>query len=177
MLALGLGTIVVVLVATIAMQPSSSTIARSATTQAPADVVHGQIESPRPMDTSSPWARMDPQMKTLYEGPEAGVGARSSWEGPEMGKGLISITAVKPNQEVEMKLEMLASMEATNRVVFTLALVGEGIDVTWRIEGTNGRVGKAIALFMNMDETVGGEFEKGLPSLKPLADAARRNAE
>ena len=46
-------------------------------------------------------------MQTVYEGPEAGVGARSSWQGPSMGKGRISITGAKPEQEIEMKLEML----------------------------------------------------------------------
>jgi len=178
-IALALGAILVILVAVIAMQPSAFTVERSAAIEAPAEIVFGHIQNLRAMDAWMPWAKIDPQMKTLYEGPEAGVGARSSWEGPEMGKGRIRITAVKPDHEVEMKLEMLAPMQATNRVLFSLGSTAEGTDVTWRMEGSNGFVGKAFSLFTDMDAMVGGEFAKGLASLKALAEAeaARRKAE
>jgi hypothetical protein len=169
--ALGLGAVVVVLIAVIAMRPSSFTIERSLAIEVPADIVYGHIQSLRAMDAWSPWARMDPQMEIAYEGPEAGVGARSAWEGPQMGKGRLTITAVKPDQEVEVRLEMLEPMEATNRVLFTLASTGGATNVTWRMDGTNGFVGKALALFMDMDEMVGGPFEQGLASLKTAAEA------
>ncbi len=170
-LALGLGAIVLVLVAAVAMQPSSFAIERSAIIEAPADVVYGHIANLRAMDAWSPWSRMDPQTRIRYEGPEAGVGARSSWEGPQMGQGRLTITAVNPNEEIEMKLEMLAPMQATNRVLFTLAATEEATDVTWRMEGSNGFVGKALAMIMNMDELVGGPFEQGLASLRTVAEA------
>lgn len=175
-IALGLGAVVGVLVAAIAMQPSSFTVERSAAIEAPADIVYGHIQNLRAMDAWSPWARMDPQMEIAYEGPEAGVGARSSWEGPQMGKGRLNITAVKPDQEVDLEREMMAPVKATHRVVFTLASTGGATNVTWRMDGTNGFVGKALAPFMDMDEMVGDPFERGLASLKTLAeaDAAKR---
>jgi len=169
--ALGLCAVVVVLVAVVAMQPSSFRVERSTVIEAPADVVYGHIDSLRAMDAWSPWVRMDPQMKIAYGGPEAGVGARSSWEGPQMGKGRLTITAAKPAEEVELKLEMLAPVKATNRVLFTLTSTGESTHVTWRMDGTNGFVGKALALLMDTDEMVGGPFERGLASLKTLAEA------
>jgi len=46
--------------------------------------------------------------------------------------------------------------------------------VTWRMEGHNGFLGKAFALFMGMDKVVGGEFEKGLASMKTLAESEAR---
>jgi hypothetical protein len=66
-------------------------------------------------------------------------------------------------------------MEATNRVVFTLAPTGVGTSVTWRLEGNNGFVGKFFSLFMDMDTMMGGEFEKGLAELKRLAEAEAVN--
>jgi hypothetical protein len=128
------------------------------------------------MDAWSPWAKMDPQMKIAYEGPEAGVGARSSWEGPEMGTGRLTITAVKPDQEVEMKLEMLAPMQATNRILFTLVPTGGATQVTWHMDGAQNFVGKALSLVMDMDTMVGVPFENGLASLKMVAESetARR---
>ena len=89
----------------------------------------------------------------------------------------MTITAVKPDREVEIAIEFLAPMAATNRALFTLTPAGAATRVTWRMEGTNGFVAKAIGLVMNMDEMVGGEFEKGLASMKALAEAdARKRA-
>ena len=155
----------------VAAQPSAFVIERSAAIDASPELVYRHIASLRAMDAWSPWVKMDAQMKVTYEGPEAGVGARSSWEGPEMGKGRLTVTAVEPDREVEMKLEMLSPMQATNRIVFTLVPAQEGTRVTWRMEGTNGFVGKAMTLLMGMDEMVGGPFEQGLAALKVLAEA------
>jgi hypothetical protein len=90
-----------------------------------------------------------------------------------MGKGRLTITAVRPAQEIEMKLEMMTPMEATNRVLFTLTSTGGATHVTWRMDGTNGFVAKALGLVMNMDEMVGGPFESGLASLKRVAEVEK----
>ncbi|MGH7289259.1 MAG: SRPBCC family protein [Myxococcota bacterium] len=169
--AIGVLVLGVAAVGFVAAQPSAFVIERSAAIDASPELVYRHIASLRAMDAWSPWVKMDAHMKVNYEGPEAGVGARSSWEGPEMGKGRLTITAVRPNAEVEMKLEMLAPMQATNRIVFTLVPAQEGTRVTWRMEGTNGFVGKAMTLVMGMDEMVGGPFEQGLAALKVLAEA------
>jgi hypothetical protein len=175
----GLIAIVVIVLAIVAMQPSSFVVERSARIEAPASVVYVRIENLHAWEAWSPWARMDPQMKSSYEGPEAGVGAITSWEGPQAGKGRMTITAVQPNQAVDIKLEFLAPMQATNRARFTLTPSGAATNVNWRMEGTNGFVGKAFALLMGMDKMVGGDFERGLASLKTLAEAeaARHEAE
>ena len=38
------------------------------------------------------------------------------------------------------------------------------------MDGQNNFMAKAMGLFMNFDTTVGGEFEKGLASLKGIAE-------
>ena len=164
-IALSLGAAIVVLVVVIALQPAEFTVERSATIEAPPEVVYAHIENLRLMDEWNPFAKMDPKLQTVYEGPEAGVGARSSWQGPQMGKGRISITEATPEQAIEMKLEMLEPMEGTNRIRFTLVPVADGTAVTWRMDGRNGFVGKAVALVAGMDRMVGSEFEKGLAAL------------
>jgi hypothetical protein len=126
------------------------------------------------MDAWSPWAKMDPQMVTEYSGPESGIGARSAWEGPQMGRGRIAVTAAEPGRAVEMELEMLEPMRATNRILFTLAPADGATRVTWRMEGTNGFVGKAASLVVDMEEMVGGPFEQGLAALREVAEADAR---
>jgi hypothetical protein len=170
-IALGLAALFAVLVAVIAMQPSSFRIERSATIEAPPGVVYGQIQNLRAWEAWNPWQKLDPEMTTQYAGPEGGVGASSSWEGPNAGKGRMTIVAVKPDQEVEIKLEFLAPMAATNRALFTLTPAERATRVSWSMEGTNGFVAKAFGLVMDMDQMIGGEFEKGLASMKALAEA------
>ena len=170
---IALGALVVGLAgaAFVATRPAAFVIERSVAIAAPPGLVYDHIASLRAMDAWSPWVRMDADLKIAYEGPESGVGARSSWEGPEMGAGRLTVTAVKPEREVEMRLEMLSPMAATNRIVFTLARSAGGTQVTWRMEGRNGFVGKAFGLFMDMDNMVGGPFEQGLAALKGMAEA------
>jgi hypothetical protein len=162
---LGLGIAAAALAALVASRPSSFVIERSAEIAAPAAVLRGHIENLRALDAWMPWGKLDPEMKAAYQGPESGVGARSSWQGPQMGTGRITITAVEPEREVEMRLEMLEPMQATNRVLFTLEPTGPATRVTWRLEGENGFVAKAFSLFVDMDETVGAQFEQGLANL------------
>ncbi len=164
----------VILPVFIALQPSDFAIERSATIQAPPSLIYAHIQSPRAMNEWSPFAQGDPQMKIVYDGPQGGVGARSSWDSAKLGKGRMTVTDVKPDQEVEMKLEFISPMEATNRALFTLVPDGEATRVTWRMEGHNGFIQKAVGLVINMDKMVGGEFEKGLASMKTLAEADQR---
>jgi hypothetical protein len=84
----------------------------------------------------------------------------------------MTVVAASPDQEVDMKLEFVKPLRATNRAVFTLVPAGgNAVTVTWRMEGNNGFVAKAAGMVMNMDEMVGGEFEKGLAALKTLAES------
>jgi Polyketide cyclase / dehydrase and lipid transport len=160
------------LLAIVALQPSSFSVERSLSIDAPSEVVFDQIASLRKMDVWSPYAQMDPEMEIAYEGPEAGVGARSAWAGPQVGQGRLTITGIQANERVEMRLEMLKPLRATNRVVFVLAPTDVGTDVRWRMDGESGFVGKAIGLVMDMDAMLGQQFESGLASLARVAEAA-----
>ena len=170
-IAIALGLLVVVLVAVIALQPSEFAIERDTVIAAPPEVIFPHLESPKALDVWSPWMKLDPKITVKHEGPERGVGASESWEGPEMGAGRLSITGVKPNEEVELSLEFLEPMEATHRALFTLPPVGDGTRVAWRMEGKNSFLGKAASLVMDMDAMVGDTFAKGLADLKALAEA------
>jgi len=169
--AIALGLLAVVLVAVIALQPSEFAIERETVIAAPPEVIFPHLDSPKALDVWSPWLKMDPKIAVQHEGPERGVGASESWEGPEMGVGRLSITGVKPNEEVELSLEFLKPMAATNRALFTLTPVGDGTRVAWRMEGANNFLAKAASLVMDMDAMVGDTFEKGLADLKALAEA------
>ena len=172
-IALGIGAILVLLVIAIATRPSEFAVERSATMNAPASLIYPHIAEPRAMEAWSPFSNMDPELqKNTYQGPASGVGAMTSWEGGQAGEGRLTVVAVQPDREVDMKLEFRKPMQATNRAVFTLVPAGDATTVTWRLEGSNGFVSKAIGMFMDMDAMVGGQFEKGLGALKVLVEAS-----
>jgi hypothetical protein len=165
-IALAVVALVALFAVVVALQPAAFHIARSITIQAPASAVYPRIESLHAQNAWSPWSRTDPKMIITYDGPFAGVGAKSAWDGPTAGKGRATITAVTPDREVRQTVEFLAPMQATNQVVFTLAPSGDATTVTWSMDGTNGFIGKAFALALNIDKLVGDDFDKGLATLK-----------
>lgn len=170
----GVVALVTALAFLIAFQPAEFRVERSTTIAAPSHVVYGYVNDLRAMEAWSPFAKMDPAQVNSYDGPASGVGATCAWEGGRAGKGRMTIVGVEPDRQVDLRLEFLEPMEATNSARFTLAPDGGATRVTWSMEGRNGFVGKAFALFGNMDRVVGGEFEKGLAAMKTLAESAAR---
>src|SRR5215475_5265322 len=118
-----LGVVVVVLAVIIATRPSTFRVERSTRIAAPPDVVFGLVNDFHAWDRWSPWAKLDPGMKTTYGGPSVGQGATYAWS------------------------------------------------------GNDNFVGKAFALFADMDAMIGKDFEKGLASMRSEAEAeAKRRA-
>ena len=80
------------------------------------------------------------------------------------------ITESTPERKVGIALEFIKPFKASNAATFTLAPDAQGTRVTWAMDGQNTVVSKLMGLFMNMDRMIGGEFEKGLASLKGIAE-------
>jgi Polyketide cyclase / dehydrase and lipid transport len=174
-----LGALVVIVVGVaifcvvVAMQPAHYHVERSATMNAPAVVVFNQVNDFHKWDAWSPWAKLDPNMKTSYEGAPAGSGAVYSWTGnSDVGEGRMTITDSKPGESVKIKLDFVKPFAATNATAFSFKPQGNQTAVTWAMDGDNNFVGKAFGLFMNMDKMVGGDFEKGLAQMKAISEKA-----
>jgi hypothetical protein len=73
-------------------------------------------------------------------------------------------------------LEFIKPFAATNTVTFSFEDTTQGTKMTWVMDGRNGFVGKAFSLLVNMDKTVGGDFERGLAGLKVVAEAEPKPA-
>ena len=86
----------------------------------------------------------------------------------------MTITESRPSDLIRIKLEFLRPFEATNSAEFTFKPEGNRTAVTWSMEGKNNFIAKAVCLFMNMDKMVGGDFEKGLASLKSVSESAAK---
>jgi uncharacterized protein YndB with AHSA1/START domain len=168
---------VALLLALVLARPDSFTVERSANIAAPPAVVYGLVQDFHAWEKWSPWAKLDPAMKTTYGG-AAGVGATYAWEGnDEVGAGKMTIDRLQPNESIVISLEFLKPMASTNSTEFRLAPDGNGTKVTWRMQGHNDFLGKAFGLVMNMDQLIGKDFEKGLGQLRAAAESASRAAE
>ena len=159
----------------VATRPAEFRVTRSRTVTAPPDVVHAYVSDFAKWPAWSPWEKLDPAMKREISTVSGGTGALYHWSGnKEVGEGRMTITDSRPGQSVTIRLEFIKPWSATSTTRFDLTPDGSGTNVTWTMSGRNNFVGKAVCLFMNMDKTVGGDFEKGLASLDTVTAAAAR---
>jgi hypothetical protein len=172
---IALAAVVAAFVAFIALQPSEYRIARSASIAAPAHDTFAQVNDFHKWEAWSPWAKLDPDATTTFEGPSAGEGAIFAWAGnSQIGEGRMTLTESRPAELIRIRLDFVKPMAGTSTAEFTFKPEGDRTAVTWAMAGQNNFVSRAICLFMNQDKMIGGYFEKGLEQLKAVTEAAVR---
>lgn len=166
---LGLLAVLAVFIQT---RPGEFSVSRSASIGAPSAKVFGNVNELQKWEAWSPWAKLDPDCKTTFDGPAAGTGAVMRWDGNnKVGKGSMTITDSKASELVRFRLDFLKPFKGTNTAEFTFRPEGNGTNVRWSMKGTNNFVGKAMSLVMNCEKMVGPQFEKGLAQLKTVSEA------
>lgn len=175
-LLIGVAGVLVLFVAVVATRPSAYHVEREIEIAAPADLVFGVLNDLHQFAGvlvlfGSPWETRDPNMQKTFEGPAAGVGQSYAWSGNrEVGKGKMTIEESVPGQKVGMKLEFLEPMKSTATCALTLGGTPTGSFVTWSMAGNHNFMGKALGMFMDMDNMLGKDIEKGLARLKTVAE-------
>lgn len=158
----------------VALKPGDYSITRSALINAPASKVFDQVNDFHNWETWSPWAKLDPAARNSFEGSASGTGAGFAWSGNDkVGEGRMTITQSHPNDLVLINLEFIKPFASTCNTEFTFKPQGGQTLVTWTMSGKNGFVAKAFCLFMNMDKSVGGDFERGLSQMKAVVEKQR----
>jgi len=133
---------------------------------APPQAVFPQVNDLHNWEAWSPWAKIDPAMKTTFAGPAAGTGAIYTWVGnSKVGEGRMTITDSRLNERIQIKLEFFKPFKATHMAEFTFKPEGSQTSVTWTMSGKNNFMGKAFGLVMSCDKMIGSDFEKGLANL------------
>jgi len=155
--------VIIVLVGVAYMLPREAHVERSIVIDRPVATVFPLLNSLKRFNEWSPWAQYDSNMKMTFSGPDSGPGAAMHWAGnSKVGTGDEIITESIPDKRVSMDLsfgEMGTSDGSSTTVVWTLdASVG------------NNPIGRYMGLLM--DKMVGPDYERGLASLKSLAEKA-----
>ncbi len=158
-----------------ATQSSEFRVERSQRIEASAATVYAQIEDMHAWAAWSPWEKLDPAMKKTFTGPAKGIGSTYEWEGNKnAGQGRMTITEAVPGSRVVQKLEFIKPFAATNTTTFAITPDGDkAVKLTWSMDGQKNLGMKVFGLFTDMDKQVGGDFEKGLASIKTIAEKSQ----
>jgi hypothetical protein len=169
---IGVGVLIVGFLILVATRPATWEVERSQTIAAEPAVVYALVNDFHKWPSWSPWEGLDPDIETTFSGSELGEGAVYEWKGnDEVGQGKMTIVKSVEPSTVEIDLVFITPMESRADDIFTFEPDGEGTKVTWSMKGDSNFIGKAFSLFMDIDEMVGADFEKGLGQLKGVAEA------
>ena len=159
------------LLAFVASRPDSFRIERSIGVNAPPEKVFPLVDDFKTWGEWSPWEKLDPALERTHSGAAKGVGAIYAWEGnPKVGSGRMEILQSSPSTRLLIKLDFLKPFEAHNQAEFTFTPDGARTRVNWAMTGPQAFPMKVMSLFMSMDKMVGKDFEKGLASIKEIAE-------
>lgn len=151
--------------------PSTAHVERSINIAAKPSVVFTVLNGFRQFERWSPWAGIDPQAVTTYEGPAAGVGAKMSWAGnADVGTGSQEILESEPHRRILVKLTF-GDFGGEYRASYRLEPVGEGTQVTWNYDAEFG--GDLVLRYFGLlsESMLGPDYERGLRQLKTLVES------
>ena len=168
---LALAFIAIIFIIVIAGRPDEFTVTRAISIAAPPEKIFPHVNDLHQWEAWSPWAKLDPNAKYTFSGADAGAGAAMAWDGSKkVGAGQMTITESQPSALIRFRLDFQKPMQATNTAEFTFRPEGHQTVVTWSMSGKNNFFFKAFGLFVNCDKMIGGDFEKGLASLKSVTE-------
>ncbi|NWH07999.1 MAG: SRPBCC family protein [Alphaproteobacteria bacterium] len=149
--------------------PDTTHVSRSITIAAPPPQVFAIVNSFKEFNSWSPWQKEMPAEKTVFEGPEAGVGAKMIWSGAKSGEGSQTIIESVPDTRVRTELDFGAMGKP--QAQFELAAEGEGTMLTWSMTATHGYnvVSRYFGRFA-VEPEVSRMYEMGLKDLKVFAE-------
>jgi len=172
-LLIALAVLVLGFIVVVALQPSDFRVERSARVAAPPAAVFAQVNDLRKWDAWSPWAKLDPNAKIAFEGPEGGTGAMMSWAGNDkVGEGKMTVVESRPDQAVKLKVDFVKPFEGTSNSEFGFKPEGDKTAVTWTMTAHHNFLEKAMCLVMNGKKMIGDDMEKGLAQLKSVAESS-----
>jgi len=168
-----IGIVVVVIALSfgyLAMLPSTYTIERSVTIDAPQSIVMDHLANFSEWENWSPWKAKDPDAKYTYEGADGAIGSKMSWvtslpadNKNQIGEGGMILTELNKSSAI-FELWFVKPWEMTSKNGFDLSSERNITTVRWYDTGELSFFSRPVGKMM--DEMVGPDFENGLAKLK-----------
>ena len=160
---IGLAVLILGLVVVVALQPSDFRVERRRPSPRRGGVF-AQVNDLHKWDAWSPWAKLDPDAKISFEGPEFGQGAAMTWSGNDkVGEGKMTVVESQPNEAVKLKVDFVKPFEGTSNSDFGFKPEGDQTAVTWTMSAHHNFIEKAFCLVMNGKKMVGDDMEGAWP--------------
>ena len=166
-----LGLIALVLIAAFIM-PKDYAVEREIVVNKPKAEVFEYLKSLKKQNDWSVWGRRDPNMQKTFSGTDGTVGFVSMWDGnDDVGKGEQEITKIEEGHRVDTQLRFLKPFESTSDAY----MITDGIDsastrVRWGFTGKMPIPMNVMLPIMNMEESIGKDFQEGLTNLKGILE-------
>ena len=111
-------------------------------------------------------------MTQEFIGVDGQVGFVSKWEGnKDVGSGEQEIMGIVDNKVIETELRFFKPWKSQSDAYLKVEEISTNkTKVVWGFSGKNKFPMSIFMLFMNMDKTVGKDFEEGLDSLKQILE-------
>jgi hypothetical protein len=148
-------------------------VEREVTINRPKADVFGYIRLLKNQDNFSIWASKDPHIRKSYRGTDGTVGFVSAWDSDSthVGKGEQEITGIREGERVDYELRFKKPFESKSQAHISTEAVSENqTKVKWGFAGSMPYPMNLMNLFMNMDKSVGNEFQTGLNNLKGILE-------
>jgi effector-binding domain-containing protein/uncharacterized protein YndB with AHSA1/START domain len=154
--------------------PRTAHVERSIVINAPPAMVFTVLNGFGQFNRWSPWADIDPNAVTTYEGPRTGPGAKMSWAGnAEVGTGSQEILESTPYSGITLRLTF-GDFAGDFRASYRLAPEGGGTRVTWSFDADYG--GSILGRYFGLlsDSMLGPDYAKGLARLEQFVESLPR---
>lgn len=169
LLYIGLGLLLLV-VALGFFAKSDYHIERSIEIRAPKALVFDQVRYFKNFKIWSPWDKLDPNMKYTITGNDGEPGATYQWSGnDDVGAGMQTIRQVTPDR-IDLDLVFTEPFKSKSPVSYQLEEKGENVKVTWGFDVHFPFPINVWAMFTNINNAMGKDYERGLVNLKKVCD-------
>lgn len=167
-----MGSFILVLVLIGLVLPQQARVAASIEIDARPATVFALVNNFHRVSLWSPWLETDPNARVEISGPNSGVGAKMSWNGPVLGSGSQLITESRPFEHIDTLINPNEAGAA--RSWFDFRDTGSTTVVNWTFEADYGYnlVGRYTALMLN--GIIRKDYENGLQRLAELAESLPR---
>ncbi|MFP3591300.1 SRPBCC family protein [Chryseobacterium sp. SIMBA_038] len=146
---------------------------KSISINAPVEKVWQNTNTLKSMDQWSPWNHLDPNMKKDWTGVTGQPGEKVCWDSKkdEAGKGCQEVKKVDAaKKRIDTDIKFLTPYESEAHAYVTVVPEGNGSKATWGFTSKIPYPFTVMKMFMNMEDAIGKDYQKGLSRLKEMSE-------
>lgn len=150
---------------------SNFKVERSRVIHASQKLVYSQFGILRNWENWSPWKEKDPDLQNTFEGKDATNGAKMYWQGDKekSGSGSIEIVQADPPYSLVYKMKFMLPFDMRSMGSFVLSSENPTRTmIHWTNHGEIPFLLRPMIMFMDMEELMGQDFERGLVKMDSI---------